>query len=603
MKHTTLPVRWEKLGQWVRRAALYLLPPFTAFYLMQFAYGAYPREMSLGVVLANSLCLGALYFLLCAVTGYPAACCVVLHLLGVVWGSLNYFVSLYRGTPVLPWDLTALETAVAVSGSYSYIPTPQMLAALAVVALLAWLLRRQLGQGGFFPSWKHGKARLLCLAAGGVCAVLVALPGSLARLGVQTDVWDQGGSYRTSGTVAAFLRNLEFLQVEEPDDLSPQHLSAIMDQVEPQDSLEVGVEHPNIIAIMNESWADFEEFGNLTLTESVTDSIQSVEGLFWGHAYTSVFGAGTSASEFEFLTGNSMAFLPSGSIPYQQYILEDSPSLAALLRSSGYRTLALHPGEYTSWQRNQAYPRLGFEQFKCGEDMDVEQTYAHGYVSDASDFEQIIWEFENKAAGEPLFLFNVTIQNHGSYTDGSYPAQVQLADRPGEFPMAEQYLTLANETDEAFLKLVEYFSQQEEPTIILMFGDHQPSVEQEFLDLAYGVSQADMTMEQYMGKYRVPYVLWANYPVEFDAPESTSLNFLGQYLLRYAGIESDPYGAFLWDLQTVIPALTFVGYTDAQGNAYSHLETNEYTPLIEDYQCLQYMRLFGDRPGETIWAG
>ena len=76
--------------------------------------------------------------------------------------------------------------------------------------------------------------------------------------------------------------------------------------------------------------------------------------------------------------------------------------------------------------------------------------------------------------------------------------------------MAEQYLTLANETDLAFQQLIDYFSQQEEPTILVMFGDHQPSVEQEFLDRAYGVRQEDMTMEQYMGRFRVPFVLWAN---------------------------------------------------------------------------------------------
>ena len=78
------------------------------------------------------------------------------------------------------------------------------------------------------------------------------------------------------------------------------------------------------------------------------------------------------------------------------------------------------------------------------------QTMEHGYVSDQSDFEQIIWEFEHKEEGQPLFLFNVTIQNHGSYTVKDYPAQVQLADEPGKYPMAEQYLTLANKTDQAF---------------------------------------------------------------------------------------------------------------------------------------------------------
>ena len=197
----------------------------------------------------------------------------------------------------------------------------------------------------------------------------------------------------------------------------------------------------------------------------------------------------------------------------------------------------------------------------------------------------------------------MTIQNHGSYTVEDYPTRVQLTDAPGKYPMAEQYLTLANETDLAFQQLIDYFSQQEEPTILVMFGDHQPSVEQEFLDRAYGVRQEDMTMEQYMGRFRVPFVLWANYPVEWEGPEETSLNFLGQYLLRYAGIEADPYGAFLWDLQKTLPALTFVGYTDALGEAYSHLETNAYTGKIEDYQRVQYDRLFDGGAAAALYQG
>ncbi len=133
----------------------------------------------------------------------------------------------------------------------------------------------------------------------------------------------------------------------------------------------------------------------------------------------------------------------------------------------------------------------------------------------------------------------MTIQNHGSYTDEDYAAQVKLADEPGKYPMAEQYLTLANKTDQAFKILVDYFEQQDEPTLIVMFGDHQPSLEQEFLDKAYGVKQDDMTMEQYMGKFKVPFVIWANYELPDDTIDKISLNFLGQKVLQYAGIEAD----------------------------------------------------------------
>ena len=575
------------------RGLILVLAPLSAFYLSQFVYGADLGQLAPGIVLANALCIGALYYPLCAVTARPALSCVVLHLLLGLWGAANYFVSVYRGSPVLPWDLTALGTAAAVSGSYDFTPTWRMVLALVLIALLAAalvLLRR----AGLLPLPRRRlPLRAGCLAASLLCLIPVLRPQLLGDFGVQTDVWDQAGAYRTGGTVAVFLRNTEFMSVEEPEGVTYERLSQIMSQVSPADTPQVGAERPNIVAIMNESWADFEEFGLLSLTQSVTDFIRFLDNAVWGHAYTSVFGAGTSASEFEFLTGNSMAFLPSGSIPYQQYILDESPSLASLLRDQGYRTLAFHPGERTSWQRNQAYPLLGFQDFKCGEDMDVPQEMAHGYVSDRSDFQQIIWEFEHKQAGEPLFLFNVTIQNHGSYTDPDYPAQVQLTDAPGAYPMAEQYLTLVNETDQAFQLLVDYFSQYDEPTLIVMFGDHQPSVEQAFLDKAYGVVQDEMSMEQYMDKFRVPFVIWANYPLELEGPTDTSLNFLGQYLLRYAGIESDSYGQYLWDLQTQLPAITFVGYLDPAGKAYSHLETNAYTGKILDYQRLQYDRLFG----------
>ena len=581
-----------------RLLALLALPPFTAVYLMQFVYGVDPWQMAPGPVLANVLWAAGFYFLLLALFRRPLRCCLILHWVFGVWGAANAFVTTFRGLPILPWDLTALGTAADVAGSYDLTPSPRMWAALGVMALLhvlSFLVNRKKKRAGEQPDRLTRRGRLTSLGIGMVCLLLALLTPLPTLLGVKADVWDQAGAYRHGGAAAVFFQNLAFMKVEKPADTSPETLSAIADGVDPAGAASSApAEQPNIIAIMNESWADFESYGNLTLTESVMDNIRSLDNAIVGEAYTSVFGAGTSASEFEFLTGNSMAFLPSGSIPYQQYILDDSASLASLLKEQGYRTLAFHPGEYTSWQRNIAYPRLGFDAYKCGEDMDVPQTLQHGYVSDQSDFQQVIWEFEHKEEGEPLFLFNVTIQNHGSYTDPDYPAQVQLADEPGKYPMAEQYLTLANETDKAFLELVDYFSQQgQEPTIILMFGDHQPSVEQEFLDKAYGVTQDEMTMEQYMGKFRVPFVIWANFPLEDEGPAFTSLNFLGQYLLRYACADTSLYGSFLLETQQAIPALTFAGYFDAEGNAYSHLEETEYDPLIENYRIMQYNNLFG----------
>ena len=573
---------------------LMLLTPVTAFYLMQFAYsGSLPWDYPAGILLANYLCIGAVHFTLCALTNYIVLCCFVTHLLCFLWGTANYYVSLFRGTPILPWDFTALGTAAAVADSYQFSISRQMGISLILLALLFLLLRRRMKSGRFRPSQNRLRARAAYLCAIVACAYPVLQPNALETFGVRTDVWDQSGSYSKDGALAVFLRNTQFMSVEPPQDPSAQNVQRIAQQVAPVEPAVSTDTRPNIIAIMNESWADFESFGNLSLSESVTDFIDSLDNCIRGQCYTSVFGAGTSASEFEFLTGNSMAFLPSGSIPYQQYILEPSSSLASLLKENGYRTLAFHPGERTSWQRNQAYPLLGFDRFKCVEDMDVPITEEHGYVSDQSSFEQIIYEFEHKSPQERLFLFNVTIQNHGSYTVENYPAQVQLTDQPGRYPMAEQYLTLANKTDESFKLLVDYFSRQQQPTIILMFGDHQPSVEQEFLDKAYGVTQDQMTMEQYMGRYQTPFLIWANYPLPQTELPVSSLNFLGQHLLSLSGIRNSVYGDYLSGFEQQLPAFTFVGYMDADGKAYSHLESNRYDSLIEDYRAFAYNNLFG----------
>ena len=573
---------------------LMLLTPVSAFYLMQFAYsGSLPWDYPAGILLANYLCIGAVHFTLCALTNYIVLCCFVTHLLCFLWGTANYYVSLFRGTPILPWDFTALGTAAAVADSYHFSVSRQMGISLILLALLFLLLRRRMKSGRFRPSKNRLRARAAYLCAIVACAYPVLQPSALESFGVRTDVWDQSGSYSKDGALAVFLRNTQFMSVEPPQDPSAQNVRRIAQAVTPVEPAVSTDTRPNIIAIMNESWADFESFGNLSLSESVTDFIDSLDNCIRGHCYTSVFGAGTSASEFEFLTGNSMAFLPSGSIPYQQYILEPSSSLASLLKENGYRTLAFHPGERTSWQRNQAYPLLGFDRFKCVEDMDVPITEEHGYVSDQSSFEQIIYEFEHKSPQERLFLFNVTIQNHGSYTVENYPAQVQLTDQPSRYPMAEQYLTLANKTDESFKLLVDYFSRQQQPTIILMFGDHQPSVEQEFLDKAYGVTQDQITMEQYMGRYQTPFLIWANYPLPQTELPVSSLNFLGQHLLSLSGIRNSVYGDYLSGFEQQLPVFTFVGYMDADGKAYSHLESNRYDPMIEDYRAFAYNNLFG----------
>lgn len=135
---------WGKGAAW---AAALVLPPITAAYFMQLAYGVAPWQMAPLAVVGNGVCLGVLYYLLCALTGRWVVACLILHLASGLWGAANYFVSVYRGNPVLPWDLTALETAAAVSGTYDFTPTLPMVLALVLLMGLGILLVMRLGTG------------------------------------------------------------------------------------------------------------------------------------------------------------------------------------------------------------------------------------------------------------------------------------------------------------------------------------------------------------------------------------------------------------------------------------------------------------------------
>ena len=140
---------------------LMLLTPITAFYLMQFAYcGNLPWDYSPSVLLANYLCIGVVHFTLCALTNYIVLCSVITHVLCFVWGIANYYVSLFRGTPILPWDFTALGTAAAGADSYRFSLNLQMVVCLLLLAGMIFLLRKQLLCGRFRPSKNRLRLRV-----------------------------------------------------------------------------------------------------------------------------------------------------------------------------------------------------------------------------------------------------------------------------------------------------------------------------------------------------------------------------------------------------------------------------------------------------------
>ena len=138
-------------------------------------------------------------------------------------------------------------------------------------------------------------------------------------------------------------------------------------------------------------------------------------------------------------------------------------------------------------------------------------------------YEKEDWERE--------FIFNITMQNHGGYEYEDFPAEVRLKNMKGKYPKTEQYLTCIKYSDMSLELLINQLKNFKEPVIVVMFGDHQPSVEEEFYEELYGADLDDLTNEELSRRYITPFMIWANYDIKEATGVKTSPSFLSNLIM------------------------------------------------------------------------
>ena len=356
---------------------------------------------------------------------------------------------------------------------------------------------------------------------------------------------------------------------------------------------------------MNESWADFEDFGNVTLSESTMDYIKSLDNAVVGHAYASVFGAGTSASEFEFLTGDSMAFLPYNCSAYQVFIKSEMPNLTSGLDSLGYQTAAIHPYLSTSWNRTNVYRFFGFEAQYYQDDFAADASRVRDYISDSASYKKIFELYESKRENTPLFVFNVTMQNHGGYDwdgDGYFDKRIYLTGKEQDkYPTVDQYLSLVRYSDDAVQELISYFSKVDEPTAIVFFGDHQPNLPEDFYNTLLESQRGDLSDAELRQKKMVtPFFIWANYDIKEQTNMQISANYLSAYALNALGCSTSGFDQMRLALQQQIPVMNVNGYRLPDGTWYPQSEQPE-NDLLNDYHNAEYAQIFDAKNRSDEW--
>ena len=508
----------------------------------------------------------------------------------MVYALIDHYVTVFRGTPVLLSDLFAVGTAKNVAASYSVPVELSVLQTVAIAALLCaavWRVRRPASAP---RRWQFAACSLLmgCWLYG------------LGLAGNSFGFWQGNLEY---SEWYYFCRTAENAVVKKPAGYS----ETVLEQAAQAYAGRSGAVQPNIIMIMNESFADLKSIGDFETNEDYMPFIHSLaeaENTISGDLLVSTFGGGTATTEFEVLTGDTMAFLPFGCSPYQMYVKSETPGLVSGLEAQGYQTVSLHPYLATSWNRQQVYERLGFDRQLYETDFSDDAARLRGYISDSADYRKIIELYEAKPAGEPLFVFNVTMQNHGGYGPSDDPAfeeRIRLTGAyEGKYPQVDQYLSLVRYSDEAVEQLVAYFSQVDEPTAIIFFGDHQPNVTSAFYDDLFGNTEAARTREEKQAKLTTPFFIWANYDIEERAGVQISANYLSAYALDALGCAVSGYDQLRLAAREQVPCINNYGYYLA-GGAWRDSSGAAAEPALSLYQHVQYAQLFDPKRRIDAW--
>ena len=579
----------------VIRILFALVIPVGCFYTFE----TLTHQMSTMIELAKRLNIAFYYWLFLFVffiagrTSISMAICVsAIAAIGVG----NYFVVMFRSNPIVPWDIYSFETAMSVADNYVFSVDWALAEHIAMFILMLIV--------GVRANIRLSKKILRPILTVAMCIpayfyISYLWQDNLERnTGLNDTLFNAKYMHSKDGFFVSFILDIHFLQIEEPKNYSDEYALSLLNEQEVE-KVETPEELPDIIAIMDETFSDPAVLGEFETNKDYMPFVHSilrgeVANTISGYTDVSVLGGNTANSEFEFLTGNSMAFFPNGSVPYLQYIRDGISTIVPQLEEYGYTTYGTHPYRAKGWNREFIYDLMGFD-YRYFQGSFPFEDKLRNYVSDEADFKSIL-EWRNNTEG-PFFMFNVTMQNHSNYGgdfDNFDPQIIAKFKNTSSNKYLNKYLSLMYETDQDVASLLSELSQSDRKTIVVFWGDHQPNdyvVRPIYKE--YGLDFDNQTYEQQQQRQKTPFFIWANYDIQEQTNVEISLNYLNILLFETAGLQLDEYQTFrknLWQGQ--IPMMNAVGYRNDNGDLVEYDDApEEIQNLLNEYQNIQYYRM------------
>lgn len=562
--------------------------------------------------------------------------CVVLFAIGIA----EYTVLQFKNLPIQPGDLFALGTAAAVGANTTsgYTLTVGTGCMYGIAALIASLIlisltsrdRKRIveanGEQAACSIWAADGENADGLAKRAIGYrivgwVLFALfIGQFTipyanRLGISVYTWKPIPSYQDNGFLSSFVSTAQLMIPQKPKGYSKQiadktvkELASRYDEENGEGSAakaardQYSQQKPNIVVVMNETFSDLSIYDSIK--DAGYDGPQYLKSLYpdsilHGTLQVSAMGGGTCNSEFETLTGNSMAFIGSGVYPYETYNM-NIDNIVSQLKGQGYDTHAIHPAAGSNWNRDGVYSAFGFDTF------DDEATFTgatrfRNRIDDASTYSKTL-EYLN-GSDTPQFIFDVTLMGHSGYETGLVPEDKQVnctvdgLDEKNQNKLNE-YLATSNEEDAQLKTLIDGIKKSKKPTIVLFFGDHQPALSEAIGGESDDIVQTEM-------QWQTCYTMWANYDVAGSVKGTeldTSTSYLSALLCHEAGIPMTDRQKAAYLLMEDVPKINVVGAYLAKNSKHEGEWENVDAAVVnsesmETLSYLQYRNLFDTGKG------
>jgi phosphoglycerol transferase MdoB-like AlkP superfamily enzyme len=519
---------------------------------------------------------------------------------------ISYFKVKLIGEPFFPWDIflnkESMNILPLVTNKSALLRIGTMLGVVLTLLVLSFRLPRFRLRIG--TRMVVGLLAVAALYSFGVNAPWASRV--MDRMGASEIVWNQSENYGNNGISLAFTMNVKNAIVPKPAGYDEPAMANLAQMLKSQAGAQKASakadplkgKQPNVIFIMNEAFWDPTLLPDVKFSEDPVPTVHRLQQeATSGYLLTPQFGGGTSNVEYEVLTGQSMSFLPAGSIPYQQYISKPVPSLAGYFEEQGYKSMAIHSYEGWFWNRENVYKEMGFESFMSKDQFNDPQ-YKGDFISDDEVANSIIQQVDS--TDKPMFIYTVTMQNHGPYDDNRYggnPIQAAGNLTPEAKSMLETYTQGVNDADASLQKLIDHFNETGEPTVIVFYGDHLPMLGYDYdvytqAGFIHTSKSEQWSLEELKRMHSVPFVTWSNVDLPKEQMPVLSNSFLGAYMLNHMGMQLPATLAYNEELSGKLPGMLRNLVVDANQELYPAVP-DALKGDVDKYRQMQYDQLFG----------